>query len=680
MLTTILTRVYAQESTNPEYSFSADFNYSVLDNKVFFSTVPGIPNCCPGFTSGEGNRLGFTLNAKKFFTENLYFGPGLGLGLSNTKFASRESTFVYYKGQIVNGNFEHTVEIDQTQAFIQFGGGVLISGFDFYAGIGSNFNLNSTLYQQEEIVEPANAGTFIDEFGQDTGSRTRNEFEGNFEYINDYFVSLNLILAYEMKLNNRGSLKLRPAVSYGLSLNKVSDLINWDMASYSLGLGLSFSTYKKPPELIELLPEFTIPENSLSGRNHNKFPVREFIPETGTLDIVKTEIFGPEFEFVYDTLTTEIESRKVVKINKADTTDISSNTTLSLIPESRIMAGRINSRVAFPILSYVFFNGNETAVPPRYFRQSGAFSYLQNYYGIFGYVASKALSADTEINLKALYGIEGIDKETALARLDTIKGILSGIYNVPADNIYTETERIHQAPSEISLNYTEEHNRVEITLEDSEFLAPISFERDEFTFFRDEIRFKLNQDNSLKYNRWTFELNYEGVKIHESSGSFPAPSNIVWLTRDLPYYKDSASIEYKLLLKSQSGEEFIYTNSAPVYFKNIQSEATDFEKYYIILFDYDSAELSSYNLNLINKIKESTSPQDKILIRGFTDKTGDPEYNLHLSKIRAQAVARQLGRGDVEIIGMGSRIELYDNQYPEGRFYSRTVEIRILQK
>ncbi|HEY6172349.1 MAG TPA: hypothetical protein VIX80_08840 [Candidatus Kapabacteria bacterium] len=64
-------------------------------------------------------------------------------------------------------------------------------------------------------------------------------------------------------------------------------------------------------------------------------------------------------------------------------------------------------------------------------------------------------------------------------------------------------------------------------------------------------------------------------------------------------------------------------------------------------------------------------------IFGYTDRIGTDEYNTLLSDIRARATQRYLGLDRAEVKGLGRRILLYDNDLPEGRFYSRTVTIVV---
>ncbi len=66
----------------------------------------------------------------------------------------------------------------------------------------------------------------------------------------------------------------------------------------------------------------------------------------------------------------------------------------------------------------------------------------------------------------------------------------------------------------------------------------------------------------------------------------------------------------------------------------------------------------------------------KVTIQGYTDRIGDPAHNLQLSNNRAQATSRAIGFPNAKVTGRGETA-LHDNDLPEGRFYSRTVNVVI---
>jgi outer membrane protein OmpA-like peptidoglycan-associated protein len=103
-----------------------------------------------------------------------------------------------------------------------------------------------------------------------------------------------------------------------------------------------------------------------------------------------------------------------------------------------------------------------------------------------------------------------------------------------------------------------------------------------------------------------------------------------------------------------------------------------------ILFDVDKATLKARSQAeladlavILNKY-----PDTNILLEGHTDATGSEEYNLDLSRKRAQAVANQIATEGVNatrftIMGYGESQPVGDNETDMGRALNRRVEIAI---
>lgn len=73
---------------------------------------------------------------------------------------------------------------------------------------------------------------------------------------------------------------------------------------------------------------------------------------------------------------------------------------------------------------------------------------------------------------------------------------------------------------------------------------------------------------------------------------------------------------------------------------------------------------------------------DRIMVRGHTDNVGTREYNLALSKRRADAIAAMLGEGGfpfdrIDAKGLGFSLPIADNSTAEGRAKNRRVVIIV---
>ena len=103
-----------------------------------------------------------------------------------------------------------------------------------------------------------------------------------------------------------------------------------------------------------------------------------------------------------------------------------------------------------------------------------------------------------------------------------------------------------------------------------------------------------------------------------------------------------------------------------------------------VTFAVNSSEISPTFQRTLDQISGSLVqyPDSLIDVMGHTDSTGSDQYNLDLSKRRADAVGdylvlRGVSRARIETIGYGERYPVADNSTEAGRSRNRRVEIRI---
>lgn len=102
-------------------------------------------------------------------------------------------------------------------------------------------------------------------------------------------------------------------------------------------------------------------------------------------------------------------------------------------------------------------------------------------------------------------------------------------------------------------------------------------------------------------------------------------------------------------------------------------------------FKFNSSDLTAASDRILNSNVEKLKNEklSKIIVVGHTDNIGKDEYNLKLSRQRAQAVARQLREklqlldNQVQAIGMGESQPLTSNKTDAGRQKNRRVELKI---
>ena len=103
-----------------------------------------------------------------------------------------------------------------------------------------------------------------------------------------------------------------------------------------------------------------------------------------------------------------------------------------------------------------------------------------------------------------------------------------------------------------------------------------------------------------------------------------------------------------------------------------------------VTFAVNSTTVSTQMRTTLDGVAQSLVqyPNSLIDVMGHTDSTGSDEYNLDLSRRRAESVSnylvsRGVARARVESIGYGEEFPIADNGTEAGRSQNRRVEIRI---
>lgn len=104
-----------------------------------------------------------------------------------------------------------------------------------------------------------------------------------------------------------------------------------------------------------------------------------------------------------------------------------------------------------------------------------------------------------------------------------------------------------------------------------------------------------------------------------------------------------------------------------------------------ITFKTDSADINSSFYPVLNSVAKVLNKYSNstVMVSGHTDSTGSANYNLNLSRERAQSVASYLqGQGvkasRFEVLGLGSSNPIASNDTAAGRAQNRRVEIKII--
>jgi outer membrane protein OmpA-like peptidoglycan-associated protein len=190
---------------------------------------------------------------------------------------------------------------------------------------------------------------------------------------------------------------------------------------------------------------------------------------------------------------------------------------------------------------------------------------------------------------------------------------------------------------------------------------------------------------SDRVSRWTLTAMQDGRLLKSFDGRDSLPQIVDWTLSDdqksVP--RAPGTLQYSMNVEdalhqsaTAAGEMKVEQLTLRTKRRQIAGNA-EIEKYTLLLFDFNSSEVAGENVDVLRQIKSRIQKRSVVSIAGYGDRIGDVRANRTLADERARNAARILGIPENAIDSSDGKTYLYDNSSPEGRFYSRTVEITI---
>lgn len=378
-------------------------------------------------------------------------------------------------------------------------------------------------------------------------------------------------------------------------------------------------------------------------------------------------------------------------------------------------------REVFPLRNYIFFNLGSTKIPTRYvllskdqqkdFKEdqvplntpknmSGRSKrQMLVYYNVINILGNRM--QNNPFSTIKLVGSSEKGAEDGRVMAETVKKYLVTIFGIDASRIGIEGRVKPLIPSEqpggkLELDLLREGDQ-RVTIESNspellmEFqsgdapLKPIEIVTEEQNENKDNITFNTIGSKEA-FQSWSLELKDENGKIKNYG----------------PYYEDKVIVSRNAILKNQQQGYFDVTMIGQTKSgKSVRKEAKVSILPYVapqikesirftVIYEFNESKSISIYEKYLSKIVTPKIPRGAtVKIQGYTDVIGEEAYNQKLSLARANDVKSiiekslaQLDRNDVkfEIFGYGENPNhsLFENKFPEERFYNRTVVIDII--
>lgn len=654
----VATTAFAQVPNDPllRPRIGLFFDYALGIHAASFTQLPDVANCCPEFQTTMGSGFFTGLQYEQPFNKELALHLRLHYGSYGVDFSQTESKPVALAdGSTTNATIRH----DLNGSFGQISVEPLLayrlsSEFMLRGGLTAGYVFSATYDQKEVLETPANA-TFVG------GSRMRNASNGDIKNASSVSVGITVGASYELALNADRTIFLTPEVLFTYSPIPVVSGMSWNAHQIRAGLALSFI----PPEV----------EDTLS-------------------DI---ELYN---------FATAITPPKTVSASVPFTSDITASgigTTGERLPADRVRMEEFSSTRIRPVLPYVFFDKNSSEIPARYAAlnqdQRDVFA-IENFYNLDAMITyhhvlniiGKRMQDDANATITLTGCVDNTDAElnnTALAqaRVNAVRAYLVDKWGVPPARVQTATRLLpEQASNSAELDGQAENRRVEISATSDAILAPIMSRDTMRSFTPSGLRFAPAVTPRVPVKSWTIFVTADDRIIKTFHAGDPVPASVDWRIDEaqLAIPSDVEKLGYLFVARDSAGLVI------PSESKKIQVETITLAKkkeggmadkavdrYSLILFGFDKSDLTPANAAFVNQIKSNIQPSSQVKVIGYTDRSGSDDYNQRLSQSRASTVARALGVPESQATGVGERVPLYNNDTPEGRFYSRTVEVLV---
>lgn len=637
--------------TKPLFGIFLDYGFNF--HNAGFRGLPGIPNCCSNFETGNGSGFEYGVSAQFFINPLWSFGARASLSNLHGEFIKRDEFPVILKGELNNGIIENQIDVSNNIVsffpFISYNIEPISKNFFSYLGVKLALPVSATFSQYEKLISPE-TGTFTD------GTRIRNVHSGELPEKSSLLYALTVGISYELPLTKTGYLHLSPELYYTYWLLSPVKDISWNVSQLNFGLAFKYRTPPPPPPppaepILPNLPDLQIPTDK-----------KTFIVDVDAFKVDKNKMLNRDVEIVVEDFT-------YVNLN--------------------------------PILNYIFFEENSSELPSRYkllnseqadrfnVKQLRNLNVIETYYHVLNIVGSR-LREYSDADIELIGTNTNTDGEKGNLQLSeqraiSVKNYLVDVWKIDESRIKVVARNL---PKEATLSQEEggidENRRVEIWAKDKRIIESILV-FDTLKVIQDlEISFIPKIESTFGIKEWDFKILENNNEIAKWTGKNETPNEIIWKTADAKFGNDGDNVQYILQVTDKIGQK-ASSNKKEINVKTITVDTKrktkrsdiEYENYSLILFDFGSRRLEAGHKQVVDFIKDRVKSNSIVTISGYTDYIGEEAVNRKLAYERAKAVAQRLSISNAEVRGIGESELLYDNSLPEGRFYCRTVTITI---
>lgn len=620
-----------------------------------FRRLPELDNCCPSFTGGSGfgwlAGISYTSPVNEAWTLDIragYRSFAVDMLVNEAQLVSQPS------GLIESARIRHELSTSFSSLVVEpLVRYQVATNLNLRLGLYGSYALGGSYSQGEYLETPSNA-VF------ENGTRARNQAEGSLTSLSSINVGFTAGIGVDLPLSSDRSMIMSPEILATVIPTNILGETSWSMSTLRAGVVISYSPIDEKEEFSDL-ELFDIARN------------------------VRLEPNPTESAAVVPTVTCAALS---------ESGNVSEQTAVRIEEYS-------SNRVR-PLLPYVFFEQGSYTLDARYrqlseeqvqgFSLSNFYNLdaLVTYYHLLNIVGKRMTQLpDATLSITGFTDASEASSSEDLGkrRATVVRNYLTETWGISSSRISIEGRNVPSQPSnEGDADGAAENRRVELTSSSPEILAAVGSLDTMRVFNPPALRFTPRVSDSSQVRTWTLFVSDGEHIIRTFHGQGAPPSTVDWRLEEQARFvpRGVRRLEYMFVVQDSAGR-VIPTEGRDIAISEVTLDdkrsggGTDktIDRYSMILFGFDRADLSPEHLAMLKEIKQRVTNRSTITVTGYTDRSGASEYNQRLSEQRARQVSNVLGVERTNVSGRGELLPLFDNSLPEGRFYSRTVEVLI---
>ena len=693
-----ISRAHAQ-SLRIDTTFNISFRFDVgpTFHEADIHTVDGLTPLPAGvspYRSATGISTGFGLAwDTRIDTSNLFWGFSVAWRDRSVVLTTDEpTTFTDINGGPIPGRIRHNLDLSYRQLTLRPELFFRVApALHLRTGISLDAALGSTASQYQTIVSPQDR-TF-----EETGTNQLTIDSRDIPGLRGIQLEFMVGASYDFPIDDLHAFVARPYAEMSRPLFAPAASMNWNYTDIRAGLEIVWTPNAPKFDIrdttiirdtsVRLTPDVANQQTLLiSSRGLDS------VYEDYSTRYTHTTIAQEYLRMLpqpHPLINSNIEARFVLADGK-------------LAESALVNIEEVIENNVINLLPYIFFDQQSDELPDKYQQlipdEGQVFSVgtlpkrstLEVYYNLLNIVGYRLQSApDARLVLTSCNDDPGTVRQKrnlAQQRSARIIAYLERVWGIDRSRIQTRIKRLPATPSPAnSAIGRDENRRVELHSDDSSILAPIIVRDTTKNADPSVIRFLPDVITEAGLATWQIDLvsTANGKKIHSIRGQNTVPEFIDW---DFNNNNDvlqpgATALKYQLII-----EDYLGTRDSSavedLLFEQIHPDDDEFadvtvNRYSLMSFDYNLFTLTDYHRRILQLVRAAASKSSDIRILGSTDVIGDEGYNLQLSRKRAETIADTLNLPAIQVSGIGEDPLTFPNDLPEGRFYSRRVDIII---